>query len=176
MAVNVFSVPVFLVVFRESLETGIIVSVLLAFLKQTLGGPGRDVTVYKALPTQVWMGTALGLTLCVVVAAAIIGVFYGVGRDSWQAHEYYYEGSFALFASIIITLMQRQRPQLSACFKRNQEKYVMFFLPLITILREGIEMIVFIFGVTFAAPATAVPLPVVVGLIVGVFASYLLYK
>lgn len=53
MAVNVFSVPVFLVVFRESLETGIIVSVLLAFLKQTLGGPGRDVTVYKALRKQV---------------------------------------------------------------------------------------------------------------------------
>ncbi|KAL2874396.1 high-affinity iron permease [Colletotrichum sp. CLE4] len=202
MAVNVFSVPVFLVVFRESLETGIIVSVLLAFLKQTLGGPGRDVTVYKALRKQVWMGTALGLTLCVVVAAAIIGVFYGVGRDSWQAHEYYYEGSFALFASIIITLMgvallrvgklqdkwraklaKAMEPQAKTAsstfgsrFKRNQEKYVMFFLPLITILREGIEMIVFIFGVTFAAPATAVPLPVVVGLIVGVFASYLLYK
>ncbi|KXH60118.1 plasma membrane iron permease [Colletotrichum nymphaeae SA-01] len=202
MAVNVFSVPVFLVVFRESLETGIIVSVLLAFLKQTLGGPGRDVTVYKALRKQVWMGTALGLTLCIVVAAAIIGVFYGVGRDSWQAHEYYYEGSFALFASIIITLMgvallrvgklqdkwraklaKAMEPQAKTTtstfgsrFKRNQEKYVMFFLPLITILREGIEMIVFIFGVTFAAPATAVPLPVVVGLIVGVFASYLLYK
>lgn len=148
------------------------------------------------------MGTALGLTLCIVVAAAIIGVFYGVGRDSWQAHEYYYEGSFALFASIIITLMgvallrvgklqdkwraklaKAMEPQAKTTtstfgsrFKRNQEKYVMFFLPLITILREGIEMIVFIFGVTFAAPATAVPLPVVVGLIVGVFASYLLYK
>lgn len=33
MAVDVLSVPVFLVVFRESLETVIIVSVLLAFFK-----------------------------------------------------------------------------------------------------------------------------------------------
>lgn len=53
MTVDVFSVPVFLVVFRESLETVIIVSVLLAFLKQTLDGPKRDVAVYKKLVRQV---------------------------------------------------------------------------------------------------------------------------
>ncbi len=45
--------PVFLVVFRETLEASIIVSVLLAFLKQTLGGPNRDVKVYKKLLWQV---------------------------------------------------------------------------------------------------------------------------
>lgn len=53
MTKDVFSVPVFLVVFRETLETVIIVSVLLAFLKQTLDGPNRDVTVYKRLVRQV---------------------------------------------------------------------------------------------------------------------------
>jgi hypothetical protein len=50
---QVFAVPVFLVVFREALETVIIVSVLLAFLKQTLDGPNRDVKVYKKLVRQV---------------------------------------------------------------------------------------------------------------------------
>ena len=53
MAKDVFSVPVFLIVFRETLETVIIVSVLLAFLKQTLDGPNRDVKVYKKLRRQV---------------------------------------------------------------------------------------------------------------------------
>jgi high-affinity iron transporter len=53
MTKDVFSVPVFLVVFRETLETVIIVSVLLAFLKQTLDGPNRDPAVYKALVRQV---------------------------------------------------------------------------------------------------------------------------
>lgn len=53
MAKDVFSVPVFLVVFRETLETVIIVSVLLAFLKQTLDGPNADRTVYKKLRAQV---------------------------------------------------------------------------------------------------------------------------
>jgi high-affinity iron transporter len=53
MAVDVFALPVFLVVFRESLETVIIVSVLLAFLKQTLDGPERDRKTYKKLTRQV---------------------------------------------------------------------------------------------------------------------------
>ena len=50
---DVFAVPVFLVVFRETLEAAIIVSVLLAFLKQSLDGPNSDRKVYKFLVKQV---------------------------------------------------------------------------------------------------------------------------
>jgi hypothetical protein len=53
MTVQVFAVPVFFVVFRETIETVIVVSVLLAFLKQTLDGPQRDVATYKKLVKQV---------------------------------------------------------------------------------------------------------------------------
>ena len=53
MTVDVFAVPVFFVVFRETLETVVIVSVLLAFLKQTLDGPNRDVVLHKRLVKQV---------------------------------------------------------------------------------------------------------------------------
>ena len=49
---EVFAVPVFFIVFRETLETTIVVSVLLSFLKQQLG-PDRDKTVYKKLRNQV---------------------------------------------------------------------------------------------------------------------------
>ena len=44
---NVFNVQIFFVVLREALETVVIVSVLLAFLKQGLGGSANDPTVYK---------------------------------------------------------------------------------------------------------------------------------
>lgn len=60
--------------------------------------------------------------------------------------------------------------------KRWMERYVMFALPFVTVLREGIEAVVFIAGVTFSAPATAVPLPVVVGLAAGTLVGYGLYK
>ncbi|GAP88602.1 putative iron permease ftr1 family protein [Rosellinia necatrix] len=206
MAKDVFSVPVFLVVFRETLETAIIVSVLLAFLKQTLDGPNRNVAVYKALVKQVWLGVGIGFFICLVIAAGIIGTFYTVGRDAWQTNEYNYEGAFALFASLIISfvgvallrvgkLQEKWRAKLAkaletpvvgggaaasggfgARFKRLAERYAMFVLPFVTVLREGIEAIVFIAGVSFSAPATAVPLPVVIGLIVGSLVGYVLYR
>ena len=64
MAVDVFSVPVFLVVFRETLETVIIVSVLLAFLKQTLTGPESDLKTYKTLRRQVCLSPERQICLC----------------------------------------------------------------------------------------------------------------
>ncbi|KAG5940060.1 hypothetical protein E4U59_002716 [Claviceps monticola] len=199
MAKDVFSVPVFLVVFRETLETVIIVSVLLAFLKQTLDGPNRDVKTYKALRRQIWLGVAAGFLVCMIVAGALIGVFYTVGSNAWEKNENYYEGAFCLFAAAIITVMgaallrigkmqAKWRVKLAkaiespiktrarGCVAHWLEKYAMFVLPFITVLREGIEAVVFVAGVTFSAPAYAVPLPVVVGLLVGGFIGWLLYK
>jgi len=60
--------------------------------------------------------------------------------------------------------------------KRWMERYAMFVLPFITVLREGVEAVVFIAGVTFSAPASAVPLPVVVGIAAGAAVGYGLYK
>lgn len=57
----VTNLPVFFICFRECLETSIIVSVLLAFLKQTLGAEG-DRTTYKKLVKQVRCPRKLGDT------------------------------------------------------------------------------------------------------------------
>ncbi|KAJ2893587.1 hypothetical protein MKZ38_008436 [Zalerion maritima] len=199
MAQDIFAVPVFFIVFRETIETVIIVSILLAWLKQTLDGPNKDQKAYKALTRQVWLGTGIGLFICLVVAGGLIGAFYTLGSNTWEQHEYYYEGAFALFASIIITIVgaallrvgkmqEKWRLKLAkalespvqtkkkGCFKHFAEKYAMFVLPFVTILREGIEAIVFIAGVSFSTPAKAVPLPVVVGLIAGCIVGYILYK
>ncbi len=135
-----------------------------------------------------------------IVASAIIGVFYTVGRSSWAQNGLYYEGAFALFGSIIITIMgaallrvtkmqDKWRVKLAKAvdnplrlggrkgiFKRFFEKYAMFVLPFVTVLREGIEAVVFVAGVSFTAPATAFPLPVFCGLLVGGIVGYLLYR
>jgi high-affinity Fe2+/Pb2+ permease len=49
---DVFAVPVFFIVFRETLETSLVVSILLAFLKQQIG-PEHDAKTYKKLRNQV---------------------------------------------------------------------------------------------------------------------------
>lgn len=76
---NVFNVQVFFVVFRESLEAVLVVSVLLAFLKQGLGGADQDQTVYKKLRLQVWVGSILGVFICLCIGCAFIAVFYILG-------------------------------------------------------------------------------------------------
>lgn len=201
MTVQVFSVPVFFVVFRETLETAVIVSVLLAWLKQTLDGPQSDPVVYKKLVKQVWYGTLLGLLICLVIGGGMIGAFYKLGKDAWSSTEDDWEGAFAVFASVVISILgaallriskmqEKWRVKLAkaleknpvttggrrGAFKRWCEKYAMFVLPFTTVLREGLEAIVFIAGVSFSAPASSVPLGVVIGLIAGFVAGFLLYK
>lgn len=60
--------------------------------------------------------------------------------------------------------------------KRWLEKYAMFFLPFITVLREGVEAIVFISGVSFSTAPSEVPLSVVLGLSLGATVGYVIYR
>ncbi|BDD62311.1 hypothetical protein MAP00_007284 [Monascus purpureus] len=55
-------------------------------------------------------------------------------------------------------------------------RYAMFILPFITTLREGVEAVVFVGGVSLGYPATAFPLPVVTGIIAGLTVGYLIYR
>ncbi|KAF3481106.1 plasma membrane iron permease [Arthroderma uncinatum] len=196
--VNVFYVPVF----RETLETSIVVSILLAFLKNQLG-PQEDAQVYRKLRKQVWLGTALGVAICVVIGCALIGVFYSLGRNKWSKAEALWEGVFAVVASLIITLMgaallrisklqakwrikltkvleakteDRRRGSSWGRFKRWCEKYAMFILPFVTVLREGLEAVVFIGGVSLGASASSIPIPTIAGVIAGSAIGYMIYK
>lgn len=201
---NVFAVPVFFICMRECLETSIIVSILLAFLKQTLG-PERDAATYKKLVRQVWWGTGLGLAICICIGAGMIGAFYGIGLDAWGSSEDVWEGAFSLVAAVVITVMGaallrvsklqdkwrvkiakaveakgsttgRNAGSLRTRFKRWCEKYAMFILPFVTVLREGLEAVVFIGGVSLGLPATAFPLAVICGLGAGALIGWFIYK
>ncbi|MCJ1367208.1 hypothetical protein MMC16_006340 [Acarospora aff. strigata] len=198
--VNVFAVPVFFICLRETIETGIIVAILLAFLKRMLG-PDRDAVIYKRLVRQVWLGTIIGLIVCIAIGAGLIGAFYGLGKNHWEGAENIWEGAFSLIASIIITLMgaallrvsklqDKWRVKIAKAleskdvsngrarggFKRWCEKYALFMLPFITVLREGLEGVVFIGGVSLGLPASSFPLPVVVGIACGCLVGFLIYK
>lgn len=148
-----------------------------------------------------WYGAAGGLLVCLIVGGGLIGAFYGLGKDKWANTENYWEGSFAIFASIVISIMgaallrvakmqEKWRVKLAKALEENAansggkkrafkqwcEKYAMFMLPFITVCREGLEAIVFIAGVSFSSPASAVPLPVFTGLIAGACVGYIIYK
>ncbi|KAL9037864.1 MAG: hypothetical protein Q9180_003480 [Flavoplaca navasiana] len=196
---DVFAVPIFFIVFRECVEVSIIVSLLLSWQKQTLG---HDPVIDKKLRRQVWYGCLAGLLICLVVGGGMIGSFYGLNVDKWGATEPYWEGVFSIVASIIIAVMgaallrvsklqAKWQAKIHASFdtkdvtktsskwelvKAWTRKYFMFWLPFVTVLREGAEAIIFIAGVGLGLPGSSIPLPVVVGLVAGAAVGFILYK
>jgi high-affinity iron transporter len=197
---NVFAVQVFFIVFREVLEAVIVVSVLFSFLKQCLGQPNQDQKIYRRLVRQVWAGSIGGVLICLVIGGAFIGVFYGLGKDIWTKSEDLWEGIFYLVATIIITVMglallrinktkEKWKVKIAKALAEKSHvrkpgrilgdwsrRYAMFLLPFITTLREGVEAVVFVGGVSLGLPATAFPLPVVCGIIAGLTIGFLIYR
>lgn len=131
----------------------------------------------------------------------MIGGFYGLGTDTFTNTEDIWEGVLGIIASLIITVMgaallrvsklqEKWRVKLSKALehqnnegdprmgriKRFMEKYVMFVLPFLTVLREGLEAVVYVGGVGLGLPATSFPLAFVCGLAAGIFVGYLIYK
>ncbi|KAF4997388.1 hypothetical protein FDECE_12096 [Fusarium decemcellulare] len=204
MGKSVFAVQIIFVVFRECLEAVIVISVLLSFLKQTLGGPDQNQAIYKRLIKQVWTGDLSGIFICLVIGGAFIGAFYGLGKDIWAKSEDLWEGIFYLIAAIIITVMGLALLRVSkmqdkwnikisqALAEKHSTKptgwlgkgrigswsrrHVMFILPFITTLREGVEAVVFVGGVSLGLPATSIPLPVVCGALAGILVGFLIYR
>ncbi|KAM0323901.1 hypothetical protein ACHAQA_008482 [Verticillium albo-atrum] len=199
---DLFSLPIFFITFRESLETAIIVSVLLAFIKRTLD-PQRDAALYTTMVRQVWLGTAVGVLVCILLGAVLIGGVYGLAADEMGGAEDIWEGLFSLGASLVITVMgavllrvtklqDKWHAKLSKAlsssssdhqngtfmdrFRFLSEKYALFILPFITVLREGFEGVLFIAGVGIGMPVSAIPLSVVSGLLVGAIVGLVIYK
>jgi len=190
---------VFFICLRESLETSIIVSVLLSFLKQTLTSES-DAPVYRKLVRQVWLGVLLGVAICLLIGGTMVYLFYHFESDLFSQYEYIWEGVFGVIASIIITVVgaallriskmrDKWRVKIAAAMEANNsdgsnpkglrflgEKYAMFLLPFVTVLREGIEGVVFIIGAGLGLPPSSFPLAVACGLGAGAVIGYLLYR
>lgn len=196
---KVFNVAVFFVVFRECLEAAIVVSVLLSFLKQAVG---EDKKVYKRLKRHVWIGVITGFIICLAIGGGFIGAYYRYQNDIFGSAEDLWEGVFCMIATVMISIMglamlrvnkmqakwriKIAKAMLETPTKKKSRfspkflatRYSMFLLPFITVLREGLEAVIFVAGAgitTSGSSATAYPLPVVVGLICGVLVGWLLY-
>ncbi|KAF9433688.1 hypothetical protein BGZ76_009106 [Entomortierella beljakovae] len=187
-----FSIPIFFIIFRETVEAAIIVSVLLTFLSQVLT---EDAAIQKRLSRQVWAGTFLGLFLSLAIGAGFIVVWNLYATNLWAASEGIWVGCFSLVAVLMITAMglamlrsnqmqEKWKVKLAKAMDNEHAKglgnqsrrYALFILPLITVLREGLEAVVFIGGVTFTEEPEAIPLAVVVGLVLGWLVGFAIYR
>lgn len=239
----IFSVPIFVIVFRETLEAGIIISVLLALVSQLVKGqivappssPRPSDASYDAIPAnpasaggtrsfdegptrtesdkallrklriQIFAGAGAGLLIALAIGAAFLAVFYTQAQDLYSKSEDLWEAIFSLIACLMIYAMGitmlkmdhakvKWRLKLQAAFQKSQHvqdagnlsredkkagfrtRYALFLLPLITVLREGLETVIFVGGVSLGQEAKSIPLATIVGLLCGIVVGYLLYR
>ena len=59
------------------MEAVIVVSVLLAFVKQSMGSSANGPELKKKLYRQIWLGAGLGVLICIIIGGAFIGTFTG---------------------------------------------------------------------------------------------------
>lgn len=110
---DIFSIQIFFIILRETLETAIIISVLLSFInkREPAESATEDGMIKKArdmnkkLRLQVWLGAIAGLVICLVIGLVFIACFYFIQKDLWSYTERLWEGLFSLISSILITSM-----------------------------------------------------------------------
>ncbi|KAG0005661.1 high-affinity iron permease [Entomortierella chlamydospora] len=190
---SVFSAPIFFIMFRETTEAAIIVSVLLSFISQVIID---DPALYRRLRWHVWIGVLIGLIISLIIGGAFIAVWNSVAKNVFQTSEELWEGSFALIACVMITVMalamlksqdmqEKWRGKLSQSMDNMDNKkgvgkftrkYALLILPMITVLREGLEAMIFVGGVTFEEEPKAIPLAAICGLLAGALVGFIIYR
>ncbi|KAI8909804.1 iron permease FTR1/Fip1/EfeU [Gorgonomyces haynaldii] len=192
---TLFSAGLFFVVLRETLEVSIIVSVLLSFIDRSKQTPEQMQRYKKAL----WMGTGLSCALVVAVGAALLAVFYTVGANYFESSEKLYEGIFGLIAALFVggtgfaflgsrhlfkkmerklaeRIHARENPTITRTPSDQQQGSIFFWVPFVTVMREGMETVLMIGGVSFGEPATSIPLAAVSAILLGCLIGYLLHR
>lgn len=189
----IFSAPVFFIIFRETTEAAIIVSVLLSFVRQVIVD---DAALLRRLKWHIWIGVLIGLIISLIIGGTFIALWKQLSKNVFQSSEEIWEGTFALIACIMITVMSlamlksqelqdKWRGKLGQAMQHAEEKrslstltgkYALLILPMITVLREGLEAMIFVGGVTFEAEGKSIPLAVVVGLLAGALVGFIIYR
>ena len=158
--------------FREGLEAALILGVVLSVLKR-VGQPGRA--------RYVWLGAGLAALASLVVGMGL----YSLGVAFEGSAEEAFEGVAMLLAAAVLTWMifwmGRQGRAVQAALERDVRQatrsggaWTLFSLAFVAVLREGIELALFLLAAAFTAEAGATLLGGAVGLGAAALAGWLL--
>ncbi|MHA1199486.1 MAG: FTR1 family iron permease [Candidatus Heimdallarchaeaceae archaeon] len=139
-----FSTVSFLITLREAIEAALIIGILLVYVTKI------DQKKYRK---QIWLGTGIGVILSILAA-----VIFQLVLGGFAGYEEIFEGFAMITASLLLTWMIIWMARMSKNIRRNieskvdesiakQQKYGLLALALVSVLREGIETVLFLSGV-----------------------------
>lgn len=167
-------VAAFLVTLREGLEAALIISIILAYLARTRN--------YQLFPT-IWLGAGAAMVVSLAVGAVL---FWTLGQLSGRA-EAIFEGVAMFSAVLVLTYMviwmKRQAVNIKAHLEAHLQSALaagsalaMASLAFIVVVREGIETVLFMFGVLRSASPTTATIGGLLGLAIAIAIGYAGYK
>ncbi len=162
----------FIITFRETLEAALIVGIILAYLAKTKRQKYNNI-VY------------IGIVSAII--ASIIGAFlFNTLTSGFTGRaEEIFEGIAMLFAAFLLTFMilwmLKQRHIVIDLHKKvdkeidRQHKAGLFFLVFISVLREGIETVIFLGAASFIATTENSTIGAILGILVAIMLGYLIF-
>jgi high-affinity iron transporter len=170
----------FLLALREGIEAVLIVSIVLGMLKKM----GRSDRAWL-----VWFGVGSAAAIS-VIAAILLNV---IGAEFEGAAEQAFEAFTMLFAAAVLTWMifwmQKQGRQIQQGLEADVraalsggQTAALFSVAFLAVLREGIELALFLTAVNFSSPAVGREAPIlgwlggVFGLIAAIVIGWLMYE
>lgn len=162
----------FLLSLREGLEAALIIGIVLSALRQVQR---------KDLSGLVWAGTISAAVLCALAAVALNAL--GVSFEG--SAEAIFEGFTMLLAAAVLTWMVFWMAKQSREFKTGIEADVrqasraggrgLFFLAFLAVLREGLELALFLTAATFSSDTRQTLIGALLGLAAAVLLGVLLF-
>jgi len=161
----------FVLAFREGLEAALIISIILGVITRL---------ERRQLIPVVWLGTAAGVALSLAIAFALVRA----GLEFEGVSEEVFEAATMLLAAGILTWMVFWMQKSSAGLRSSLENRVnqgqgcwqVFMLSFLAVLREGVELALFLLAIGFAMDNRQVLTGALLGLAAAVFAGQIWFR
>lgn len=166
--------PSLMLAFREGLEAALILGIVLGVLRRV--GRGQQVRM-------VWLGTGSAIVVSLVVGMGL----YGLGISFEGQAEEIFEGVAMLLAAGVLTWMifwmARQGQTIQAELEQDVRRaalvggrWALFSVAFMAVLREGIELALFLTAASFAASAGVTLIGAILGLGLAIVAGWALFS
>jgi len=168
-------INVFIITLREGVEIAVVLAIIMSYLKQL--GQMKETG-------KVWLGTGAAALVSLLAA---MGIFFILGTTEIEGFQAPLEGTLKIVAVIMLTWMtiwmKRQGGNIGGELKRQIQvalshgsAWTLAFLAFISVLREGIETVLFIVGSAQETSAIATVSGSILGFGVAAILGYMLYR
>jgi len=203
-AVNLyFSIPAFVVLFRESLEVVIILVIIVQFLHKAEQDGTISKPMFLRFRNEVYLGAGLGFLVCIVLGVGFLALASFAYKLFSGDGEIIFEGVMMILTSLILTFLALnfykmiytkeaherkmkkrilETVEASVNAEENSQgafgkKHAFFILAFTTGLREGMESIIFLTGVVAdVKDLSSLPIPIVTALILARVVGFFFFQ